>query len=505
MPVNAIFGWLIRKRIGQIDSIRNNPLSVQNTVFDSLIRTAENTEWGKKHNYSEIENYEQFKAVVPIQDYEDVKPYIERAIQGEENILWPGQTSWFAKSSGTTSDRSKYIPVTKDSLEGCHYKGGKDLLALYYENNPDANLYSGKHLVIGGSSNLNDSGKDSYTGDLSAIIVRNLPWWAEIKRTPSREIALMSDWEPKIELMAQETKDEDVCILTGVPSWTLVLCHRILEITGKTNLKEVWPNLELFMHGGVNFEPYRAEFNKIIPDGSMHYVESYNASEGIFGMQDHIDHSDLLLMLDYGIFYEFIPMSEFDGINSKTIISLKDVELNKNYALVISTNGGLWRYILGDTIQFTNLSPYRFKITGRTKSFINAFGEELVVDNAEQAIAFACKETNSQIVDYTASPIYMKFADDGNKAQHEWIVEFQNAPEDLEKFASILDDKLREINSDYDAKRTKDIALLGPKLVIVPSGTFNLWLKSKGKLGGQHKVPRLSNNREFSEQILSLI
>ncbi len=505
MPVNAIFGWLIRKRISQIDSIRNNPLSVQKAVFDSLIKTASNTEWGLKYNYSDIENYEQFKAVVPIQDYEDVKPYIERAIQGEENILWPGQTSWFAKSSGTTSDRSKFIPVTKESLEGCHYKGGKDLLALYYENYPDANLYSGKHLVIGGSSILNDSGKDSYTGDLSAIIVRNLPWWAEIKRTPSREIALMSDWEPKIELMAQETKDEDVCILTGVPSWTLVLCHRILEITGKTNLKEVWPNLELFMHGGVNFEPYRAEFNKIIPDGSMHYVESYNASEGIFGMQDNIDNNGLLLMLDYGIFYEFIPMDEFDGVNSKTILSLKDVELNKNYAMVISTNGGLWRYILGDTIQFSNLSPYRFKITGRTKSFINAFGEELVVENAEQAIAFACKETNSQIVDYTASPIYMKFADDGNKAQHEWIVEFQYAPEDLEKFAAILDDKLREINSDYDAKRTKDIALLGPKLVVVPSGTFNLWLKSKGKLGGQHKVPRLSNNREFSEQILSLI
>ena len=505
MPINAIFGWLIRKRITQIDTIRNAPLDVQNDVFRSLIETAKDTEWGLLHDYSIIESYQQFKDIVPIQDYEDVKPYIERAIEGEENILWPGRTNWFAKSSGTTSDRSKYIPVTKDSLEGCHYKGGKDLLALYYENYPEANLYSGKHLVIGGSSVLNDSGKDSYIGDLSAIIVKNLPWWAEIKRTPSREIALMSDWEPKIELMAQETKDEDVCILTGVPSWTLVLAHRILEITGKKNLKEVWPNLELFMHGGVNFEPYRAEFNKIIPDGSMHYVESYNASEGIFGMQDLTGQKDLLLMLDYGIFYEFIPMSSFDGVNSQEIVSLRDVELDKNYALVISTNGGLWRYILGDTVQFTNLEPYRFKITGRTKSFINAFGEELIVENAEQAIASACEKTDSQIVDYTASPIYMKFADDGNKGQHEWIVEFLKEPDNKDEFVQFLDEKLREVNSDYDAKRTKDIALLGPKLVIVPCGTFNLWLKSKGKLGGQHKVPRLSNNREFAEQILSLI
>ncbi|MDD2983203.1 MAG: GH3 auxin-responsive promoter family protein [Crocinitomicaceae bacterium] len=505
MPINAIFGWLIRKRISQIDMIRNNPLVVQSAVFNTLIQSAENTEWGLKHNYSKIETYEQFKSAVSLQDYEDVKPYIERAIAGEENLLWPGKTNWFAKSSGTTSDRSKFIPVTKDSLEGCHYKGGKDLLALYYENYPDANLYAGKHLVIGGSSVLNDSGDDSYTGDLSAIIVRNLPWWAEIKRTPSREIALMSDWEPKIELMAQETKDEDVCILTGVPSWTLVLAHRILEITGKKNLKEVWPNLELFMHGGVNFEPYRAEFNKIIPDGSMHYVESYNASEGIFGMQDVIGEKDLLLMLDYGIFYEFIPMHQYAGVESKTVISLEDVELDVNYAMVISTNGGLWRYILGDTVQFSNLAPYRFKITGRTKSFINAFGEELVVDNAEQAIAFACEQTDSQIIDYTASPIYMKFAIDGNKGQHEWLIEFLNPPADLEVFTQKLDSKLREINSDYDAKRCKDIALLGPKIVLVPKGTFNVWLKSKGKLGGQHKVPRLSNNREFVEQILGLI
>lgn len=505
MPINAIFGWLIRKRISQIDIIRNTPLEVQYGVFRSLLETAKDTEWGLLHDFSIIETYEQFKEIVPLQDYEDVKPYIERAIEGEENILWPGKTEWFAKSSGTTSDRSKFIPVTKDSLEGCHYKGGKDLLAMYYENYPEANLYSGKHLVIGGSSVLNGSGKDSYIGDLSAIIVRNLPWWAEIKRTPSKEIALMSDWEPKIELMAQETKDEDVCILTGVPSWTLVLAHRVLEITGKKSLKEVWPNLELFMHGGVNFEPYRAEFNKIIPDGTMHYVESYNASEGIFGMQDTIDQSDMLLMLDYGIFYEFIPMDQYDGIDSKEIISLREVELDKNYAMVISTNGGLWRYILGDTVQFSSLKPFRFKITGRTKSFINAFGEELVVENAEQAIAYACERTNAQIVDYTASPIYMKFLEDANKGQHEWVVEFLKEPNNMESFATFLDEKLRMVNSDYDAKRTKDIALLGPKVVTVPKGTFNKWLKSKGKLGGQHKVPRLSNNREFVEQVLNLI
>lgn len=505
MPINAIFGWIIKKRVNQIDVFRNKPQEVQKDLFERLIRSAKNTEWGVRHGYTSIESYADYKEKVPLQTYEDIVPYVNRAIAGESNILWPGQTKWFAKSSGTTSGTSKFIPVTKESLEECHYKGGKDLLGMYYNNFPNANLYGGKHLVVGGSTKINELGDDSYLGDLSAIIVKNLPWWAEVKRTPSREIALMSDWEPKIELMAQETKDEDVVILTGVPSWTLVLAHKVLEITGKKNLKEVWPNLEMFMHGGVNFEPYRAEFEKIIPDKNMHYVETYNASEGIFGIQDLPDSNEMLLMLDYGIFYEFIPMEHFNETESKVILSLEEVEVGKNYALVISTNGGLWRYIIGDTIKFTNLLPYRFKITGRTKSFINAFGEELIVDNAEHAIAQAALDTNSQVRNYTAAPVYMKFIDDAHKGQHEWLIEFINAPEDIDHFAQRLDKHLREVNSDYDAKRTRDLALLGPKIRVVKEGTFESWLKSKGKLGGQHKIPRLSNDRDIVESVLSII
>jgi len=501
MSFNSIFGWMIKKRIHQIDLFRKYPLDVQHELFIHLIGQGKLTEWGKSNSFQSIENQRQFREQVPLQDYEDIKPFVDRAIAGEQNILWPGETKWFAKSSGTTSDRSKFIPVTKDSLEGCHYKGGKDLLAIYYNNFPQANLYSGKHLVVGGSAQINAAGAHSYFGDLSAIIVKNLPWWAEIKRTPSKEIALMSDWEPKIELLARETMNEDVCILTGVPSWTLVLAHRILEITGKSNLKEVWPNLEMFMHGGVNFEPYRAEFKKIIPDEGMNYVESYNASEGIFGIQDVPGSDELLLMLDYGIFYEFIPMDSFEGTNSQIILGLDEVELNKNYALVISTNGGLWRYIIGDTIRFTNLLPFRFKITGRTKSFINAFGEELIVDNAEKAISVACHETGAQLRDYTAAPVYMQFLGEDRKGQHEWVIEFIQPPDNIEKFAARLDENLRMINSDYDAKRTKDIALLGPKIVVAKNGTFDAWLKSKGKLGGQHKVPRLSNNREILDDL----
>lgn len=502
MPFNSIFAWMIKKRIHQIDLFRKYPFDVQNELFTHLIRTAANTEWGLKYNYSAIQNQKDFQQAVPLQDYEDIKPFVDRAIQGELNVLWPGETKWFAKSSGTTSDRSKYIPVTKDSLEDCHYKGGKDLLSVYYDNYPTANLYSGKHLVVGGSTQLNDAaGSDSYFGDLSAIIVKNLPWWAEIKRTPSREIALMSDWEPKIELMAQETIHQDVCIITGVPSWTLVLAHRILEITGKKNLKEVWPNLELFMHGGVNFDPYRAEFNKIIPSEGMHYVESYNASEGIFGMQDQPDSDELLLLLDYGIFYEFIPMDAYEGTKSQRVLTLSEVELNTNYALVISTNGGLWRYIIGDTIKFTNLKPFRFKITGRTKSFINAFGEELIVENTEKAITKTCQELGAQVRDYTAGPLYMQFLEDAQKGRHEWIIEFIDEPTDLDQFATLLDQHLREINSDYDAKRSHDIALLGPLIRKAASGTFDAWLKSKGKLGGQHKVPRLSNNRNIIDEL----
>lgn len=499
MPFNSIFAWIIKKRLHQIDLFRKYPLEVQYELFERLILMARYTEFGLKYNFDDISTYDHFRKQVPLQEYEDIEPWVDRLIAGEQNLLWPTETKWFAKSSGTTSSRSKLIPVSRESLEECHYKGGKDLLAIYYDAIPNRKLYNGKHLIIGGSAQINPLSYDSYYGDLSAIIVKNLPWWAELRRTPSKEIALMSEWESKIEKMALSTIEEDVYILAGVPSWTMVLSSKILEITGKSNLKEVWPNLELFMHGGVNFEPYREEFKRLIPDPEMHYVETYNASEGFFGIQDIVDTGDLLLMLDYGIYYEFIPMESYKGVHSTTVIDLSEVEPGVNYAMVISTNAGIWRYIIGDTVMFTSTLPYRFKITGRTKSFINTFGEELIVDNADQAIAFASKKTGAQIRDYTASPIYMKNLDRGG---HEWLIEFVQPPDNAERFKNMLDERLRELNSDYDAKRYNNMILDEPLIHCAAEGTFDSWLKSKGKLGGQHKVPRLSNNREIMEQIL---
>lgn len=502
MPFNSIFSWIIKKRIHQIDLFKQYPLEVQEELRLKLVATAKNTVWGKSHRFSTIKSYADFKNAVPLQEYNSLFPFIQRAMDGELNVLWPKKTNWFAKSSGTTEAKSKFIPVTKDSLEECHYKGGKDLLALYYSNHPKRKLYNGKHLIIGGSAQINQLSTDSYFGDLSAIIVKNLPFWAEIRRTPSKEIALMSEWESKIEKMAHSTINEDVLIIAGVPSWTMVLAKKVLEISGKSNLKEVWPNLELFMHGGVSFDPYKQEFQRLIPDKTMNYVETYNASEGFFGIQDQLDSNELLLMLDYGIYYEFIPMHSFDGIHSKEVCNLEEVELYKNYALVISSNGGLWRYIIGDTIQFTNLKPFRFKITGRTKQFINTFGEEIIVDNAEKAIAYACEQSNSQLKEFTACPIYME-AD--QKGGHEWFVEFTKAPENAHEFAVFLDKKLSEINSDYAAKRASDLVLQLPVVRILPEGTFNKWLKSIEKLGGQNKVPRLSNNRKIAEEVIAIL
>jgi hypothetical protein len=499
MPFNSIFAWLIKKRIHQIELFRKYPIEVQQELFDRMIGLAAPTEFGRKHGFQGMVSYEQFRQTVPLQDYEDVKPWVNRLMSGEQNLLWPTETKWFAKSSGTTSSRSKLIPVTRESLEDCHYKGGKDLLAIYYDTFPDRKLYNGKHLIVGGSAQLNQLSTDSYFGDLSAIIVKNLPWWAEIRRTPSREIALMSEWESKIEKMAQNTIHEDVYILAGVPSWTMVLAQRVLEITGKSNLREVWPNLELFMHGGVSFEPYREEFRRLIPFDDMHYVETYNASEGFFGIQDQVDSNDLLLMLDYGIFYEFIPMDEFRGTESQKVLSLSEVEPDVNYALVITTNGGLWRYILGDTIRFTSISPFRFRITGRTKSYINTFGEELIVDNADSAIAWASSRTGAQIRDYTACPVYMTNIEQGG---HEWLIEFVKEPDDIQRFISLLDERLRELNSDYDAKRYNNMILAAPLIRMAEQGIFDEWLKSQGKLGGQNKIPRLANERKMMEQIL---
>ncbi|MFK8037385.1 MAG: GH3 auxin-responsive promoter family protein [Crocinitomicaceae bacterium] len=501
MPFNSIFSWLIKKRIHQIDLFKKYPSEVQQDVFKTIISKAIHTEWGKKYQFKDISSYSEFAQNVPLGNYETFSPFIQRQLKGEANILWEKEVKWFAKSSGTVSAKSKFIPVTKDSLYDCHYKGGKDLLGIYYNQIEDAKFYKGKMLGIGGSATGNSMAHGTYFGDLSAILVENMPWWAEFRRTPSKEIALMDEWEEKIEKLAQSTIHEDVTAIAGVPSWTLVLCNRVLEITGKKHLREVWPNLELFSHGGVSFEPYRAEFKKLIPFEDMHYLETYNASEGFFGIQDNLSKPDLLLMLDYGIFYEFIPMDSYRGLASENVIPLSEVELNTNYALVISTNGGLWRYVVGDTLKFTSLLPYRFLVTGRTKSFINAFGEELIVENAERAIAFACSKTKAQVKDYTVAPLFMK---EGQKGAHEWLIEFNTAPNDLDEFLLILDSSLQSLNSDYEAKRQNNMSLQPPIIRIANPSTFEKWLKTKGKLGGQHKVPRLNNNRKVFEEIIAL-
>lgn len=500
MPFNAIFGWIIKKRIHQIELFRKYPKEVQKEWLERLVDQGRQTLFGEKYQFDSIQNYEDFKEKVPLQDYDDVKSWVDLAVEGQDDVLWPGETKWFAKSSGTTSDRSKFIPVTKDSLEDCHYKGGKDLLAIYYSHFPSTKLYKGKHLVVGGTATQNQLRPDSYSGDLSAIILKNLPWWVEIKRIPSRDIALMSEWEEKIERLAESTMKEDVSSISGVPSWTLVLINRILEKTGKKDIREVWPNLELFMHGGVSFKPYEKEFQRIIPHDDMHYIESYNASEGFFGIQDEID-GDLLLMLDYGVFFEFIPMDEYEGTNSKTVIGIQDVELDKNYAVVISTNGGLWRYIIGDTVKFTSIAPYRVVVSGRTKHFINVFGEEVIIENADKALREACQKTDALLKDYTACPVFME---EGNQGAHEWLIEFSKDPDDMKTFAEHLDRSLRAINSDYDAKRSSDLTLKFPIVHKARNGVFEEWLKSKGKLGGQHKVPRLSNSRSIFTEVFSL-
>jgi hypothetical protein len=498
MPFNALFSFLIKKRLQQIELFRENPRMTQLEVFHDLVGAAKYTEWGRKYDYSTIKDPHVFRDRLPLQDYEDVKPYVERMRNSEQNLLWPTDIRWFAKSSGTTSDRSKYIPVSREALEDCHYKGGKDLIALHYQQFPESKLYLGKSLVIGGSSTIEQLRPDAYTGDLSAIIIRNLPLWVEMKRTPVIETALMDNWEEKIEQMARETMREDVRCIAGVPSWTLVLLRRILELSGKQNVLEVWPNLELFMHGGVSFRPYRSQYETLIPSPTMNYLESYNASEGFFGIQDRHGADDMLLMLDYGIFFEFLPMEEIGKEKPQTLL-LEDVQVDVQYALVISTNGGLWRYMPGDTIRFTSTKPYRIQVSGRTKSFINAFGEELIVENAERGLEEACKATGAVISEYTAGPVYM---DDSARGGHEWVIEFEKEPDDADRFTEVLDMTMRSLNSDYDAKRKGDMALQRPIVHHVPHGTFHAWMRSRGKLGGQNKVPRLSNDRTYLEPLL---
>ncbi|TKC12069.1 GH3 auxin-responsive promoter family protein [Pedobacter polaris] len=499
--VNSIFTWYMKKRIHQIELFMKYPLDVQEEWLHTLISSAENTEWGKLYEYKSILTIAQFKERVPIQNYDTLKPYIERMLKGEQNILWPSDIKWFAKSSGTTSDRSKFIPVSEEALEECHFKGGKDMISIYCNNRPDTQMFTGKGLVLGGSHQINQLCEDIHYGDLSAVLIKNLPMWAEYYRTPDISIALMDNYEEKMDKMAEATIKENVTNISGVPTWTIVLAKKVLEITGKKNLLEVWPNLELYFHGAVNFAPYREHFKELIPSDQMYYLETYNASEGFFGIQDQDQSEELLLMLDYGIFYEFLPIENLEDENPKTL-TLEQVQLHKNYAIIISTNAGLWRYMIGDTIQFTSLSPFRIKITGRTKHFINAFGEELIIDNAENALIKACGVTEAKIKDYTACPIYFKGEEAGG---HEWIIEFEKQPINFEQFVDVLDQTLREVNSDYDAKRFKDMALRRPKVHNAPTNTFYNWLKARGKLGGQHKVPRLANDRQYVDEILELL
>ncbi|MEN8248713.1 MAG: GH3 auxin-responsive promoter family protein [Bacteroidota bacterium] len=500
---NSILSWVMKKRIHQIDLFVKYPIDVQKEVFENLINSAKNTEFGKSYGFSDIKNIDQFNERVPVRTYEDFFPYIDRIMRGEQNILWPSEIKWFSKSSGTTNAKSKYIPVSPEALEDCHFKGGKDMLAMYLNNHPESEVFEGKALSVGGSFQANpfDPSGSSSLGDVSAVIMKNMPLWAKYVRTPSEEVAFLDNWDEKLERMAQEVAYENVTSMAGVPTWVLLILQRVMEIRGVKDVSEAWPNLEAFYHGAVAFDPYRKLFQSIISSPKMNYLEIYNASEGIFGIQDTSTHNEMLLMLDYGVFYEFIPMEEVDSENPK-VLQLEDVELNKNYAIIISTNAGLWRYKIGDTVKFTSLSPYRIKISGRTKHYINAFGEEVIVENAEAAITFACDKTNAVIENFTAGPVYLQQNEQGG---HEWIIEFSQEPENLDEFTSQLDNKLQEINSDYEAKRQNDLALVAPVVHAVPQGTFYNWMKKRGKLGGQNKVPRLSNNREFLDDILEMI
>jgi GH3 auxin-responsive promoter len=497
--INSIASWFLKQRIHQIELFLKYPNEVQEELLMNLIRASENTVIGEKYDYNSIKNYATFAERIPISSYEDLEPLIERTRQGEQNVFWETPIKWFAKSSGTTNAKSKFIPVSNEALEDCHYKGSKDLLCLYLNNNENSEMFTGKSLRLGGSSQIYEN-NNTFFGDLSAILIENMPIWAEFSSTPSSKISLMSEWETKMEAIISETINENVTSFAGVPSWMMVLMNRVLEKTGKENLMEVWPNLEVYFHGGVSFDPYRDQYQRILPKNNFKYYEIYNASEGFFAIQDLNNSSDLLLMLDYGIFYEFIPMDVF-GTPNEVAIRLADVQLFKNYAIVITTNAGLWRYLIGDTVRFTSLNPYRIRVTGRTKHHINVFGEELMVENTDSAIAKACHITNSEVKDYTVAPVFMKGKE---KGAHEWMIEFKKKPENVLEFQKILDEKLQTLNSDYEAKRYNNMTLNPLKINVARENLFYDWLKDNDKLGGQHKIPRLSNQRDYLEQLLKM-
>lgn len=500
MNTTRLIGKLFAPRQKALDAYATRAVALQDAVLRRLLSEAAGTEWGRAHQYAGIRSYEDYRRLVPVQTYDDVKPYIERMRHGESDVLWKGQVRWYAKSSGTTNDKSKFIPVSPDGLKRIHYAGGTDCVASYLCNNPDSRFFSGKGLILGGSHAPNYNLKDSLVGDLSAILIQNVNPLVNLIRVPKKEIALLSDFEVKRDRIARSTIGKNVTNLSGVPSWMLSVLRRVLELTGKDSLEQVWPNLEVFFHGGVAFAPYREQYRQLIRSDRMHYVETYNASEGFFGVQTDPTDASMTLMVDYDVFYEFIPMDEF-GKADPTVVPLEGVETGKNYAMLISTSCGLWRYLIGDTVRFTRKDPYRFVITGRTKHFINAFGEELIVDNAEKGLEVACAGTGAQIADYTAAPVFM---DSDAKCRHQWLIEFAVLPDSTERFARILDRALQQINSDYEAKRYKDITLQPLEVVVARKNLFHDWLKEKGKLGGQHKVPRLSNTREYIDELLRL-
>lgn len=498
--LSRLMSLVFSKRMGQIDAFRHHPASVQEKQLEYLIEHGRKTAFGNDYGFDRIHNYDDFKRQVPIQDYDSLKPYINRAREGEESVLWPGGAKWFAKSSGTTNDTSKYIPVTKDGLKDAHMRGPKDVMTFVLHLYPDTKAYDGKLLTLGGSHKLDPLGEHAQSGDLSSILIENTPVWALSKRVPKPETALTADFEEKVRKIAEETVGKHVTSFAGVPSWNLVMMNKILEITGKNNLLEVWPDLSFFVHGGMSFEPYREQYEKLIPSSQMKYMETYNASEGFFAIQDDPDAKEMLLMLDYGMFYEFLPMEHFPDYSK--VVPLEEVQAGVNYALIFSNSNGLWRYMIGDTVTFTSTVPYKIRITGRTKLYINAFGEEIIIDNAEKAVQAACHATGATVYEYTAGPVYMN---DAGKGAHEWLIEFSQEPDDMELFAETLDRTLQQVNSDYQAKRFKDTTLYAPVVRRVPSGAFYKWMERRGKVGGQNKVPRLSNDRKFLEALSDLL
>lgn len=497
--INNIINTFSAGRLSKIADFAQNGDAIQREQLEKNLQKAKKTAFGVEHSFSTIKTYKEFAEQVPVVDYEHYSPFIERMINGEDNVVWPGHTRWFAKSSGTTNAKSKFIPVTDDVLDKCHYQGGRDVIYVYTKQNPESKMFMGKSLILGGSKKISAVNTGAVEGDLSAIMISNTPKWLNLFKTPSPDIALLDKWEEKLEKITAYTMHQNVTSLAGVPSWFLILIKHILQVAGKENLHEIWPNLELFIHGGINFTPYREQYKALAPKG-INFLETYNASEGFFALQDDPSQNGMLLMLDYGTFYEFVPMSEIGNPHPKAC-TIEDVELGVDYALVISTNGGLWRYMIGDTIRFVSLNPHRIIISGRTKHYINAFGEEVMIDNAEKALLKATQVTGAVIRDYTAAPVFMETKKQGC---HEWLIEFEKEPSDIELFRTTLDKALQEVNSDYEAKRYKDITLGGPILTVARQGLFYDWMSSRGKLGGQNKVPRLSNNREYIDQLLTM-